>query len=182
MKKCSKCSLEKDISEFQKAKVFKDGLFRWCKSCKKEYDQIYRKSDKVQNLYKSKDYIVKKSEYQEKRNIEDGRLLMYRNTKFRALKNNIPFNIDLNDLIIPEYCPLLGIKLLKREYGIKYEKRGFHMNSPSIDKIVPELGYVKGNVRVISMKANAMKYSATQEELITFCTNVLKQFKKKKNV
>ena len=52
MRICSRCSIEKEISEFHKDKGFKDGLYRWCKSCKKGYDKIYRQSEKVQKLYK----------------------------------------------------------------------------------------------------------------------------------
>jgi hypothetical protein len=40
-----------------------------------------------------------------------------------------------------------------------------HMSSPSLDRIRPELGYVPGNVAVISYKANAIKQGATPEEL-----------------
>jgi hypothetical protein len=39
-------------------------------------------------------------------------------------------------------------------------------HSPSLDRRVPELGYVKGNVEVISMKANAIKSYAAPEEIM----------------
>lgn len=176
---CAKCNLSKQISEFHVLKTSKDGFYKWCKSCKKEYDKIYRKSEKIQSLYKSKEYKQKKALYNKQKFTEDKRISMYRRTKSRALKNNIPFNIELEDIIIPEYCPILGIKLLNREIGIS-KRGGFEMNSISIDKIIPELGYIKGNIQIISMKANAMKYSATKDELIKFCTNILKQIKNKK--
>lgn len=41
-------------------------------------------------------------------------------------------------------------------------------DSPSIDKVIPELGYVRGNVWVISNKANRIKNNATLEELKLF--------------
>lgn len=43
-----------------------------------------------------------------------------------------------------------------------------------IDKIDNSKGYVKGNIQIISMKANAMKNSASLEELHTFCKNILR--------
>lgn len=83
---------------------------------------------------------------------------MYYAAKQRAKRKGLPFAIEIADISIPEKCPLLGIKL---EKGIK----GFNPNSPSLDKIVPELGYVKGNVWVISMRANTIKQNASLEEL-----------------
>lgn len=38
MKTCIKCDIEKDVSQFSKSKRTVDGLFSWCKLCRKEYD------------------------------------------------------------------------------------------------------------------------------------------------
>jgi len=46
-------------------------------------------------------------------------------------------------------------------------------NSPTLDRLVPELGYVKGNIRVISYKANAMKSDASIQEIEKFSKNVI---------
>lgn len=79
--------------------------------------------------------------------------------KTRAKKHHLPFDISIEDVVIPEHCPLLGIKLEKSKTGrLQYA-------SPSIDKIKPELGYVKGNVWVISWRANTLKSDASLEEL-----------------
>nr|DAP18931.1 MAG TPA: restriction endonuclease [Crassvirales sp.] len=78
----------------------------------------------------------------------------------RATVENLPFNIDCTDIGIPEYCPLLGIELNKHvgEGEAKFD-------SPTIDKLIPSLGYTKGNVWVISRRANMIKSDATLEEL-----------------
>lgn len=171
MKNCKKCEIDKSVENFHVDKTSKDGLFRWCKTCKKEYDKRYRKSDKVKNFQKSKSYRDRKKEYQKVRFDSDPRLILLQAAKARAKKYNLPFNITIEDIIIPEKCPLLNISLERKPYG---KKTGFLMNSPSLDKIESRLGYTKGNVMVISMKANAMKYSATLDELETFCKNSLK--------
>lgn len=82
---------------------------------------------------------------------------MYNNAKIRAKEKNMPFNITIKDLIIPVYCPVLGIKI---EHGIGKP----HDGSPSLDRLIPELGYVKGNIVVISHKANMIKSIGTAEE------------------
>ena len=64
-------------------------------------------------------------------------------------------------------CPILEVPL---EFGTK----GNYEFSPSIDRIDNSKGYVKGNIQIISKKANSMKNSASAEELRTFCKNILK--------
>mgnify|MGYP001565496514 CR=1 FL=1 len=171
MKKCAKCNKEKDLLEFHKDLTSKDGLYRWCKECKGQYDEEYRKSDKVISHQNSRKYRDRKAEYRKVRYNSDLRLILYEQAKSRAKNKNLPFNITLDDIKIPDICPLLNIPLMRKPYG---ERTGFHMNSPSLDRIQPKLGYTKGNVMVISMKANAMKYSATLDELEIFCKNSLK--------
>jgi hypothetical protein len=63
----------------------------------------------------------------------------------------------MDDLDIPEYCPVLGCKL-KLGYGKKL------YSSPSIDRIDNSKGYIKGNVRVISHRANQLKSNMSVEE------------------
>lgn len=85
---------------------------------------------------------------------------MYQRVKSRAKIDGIPFNIELSDIQIPDVCPVLGVTLVRR-LGMK----GYSKYAPSLDKIQPELGYVKGNVRVISARANLLKSDALLSEL-----------------
>jgi hypothetical protein len=86
---------------------------------------------------------------------------MLERVKYRAKNENLPFNLTRGDIFIPTICPILGIQLVRSEGRLT-------QNSPSLDRIIPALGYVKGNVWVVSMKANTMKNSATVEELRQF--------------
>ena len=72
-------------------------------------------------------------------------------------QNNLEFNIDITDIIIPEKCPILDIPLDKKSDRLKDDL-------PSLDRIDIRKGYVKGNVKVISMKANRLKNNATIDE------------------
>jgi len=88
-------------------------------------------------------------------------------TKHNAKLRGLEFNISREDLFLPKYCPILGIKL-------NYSASKVSDNSPSIDRIDNSKGYIKGNVIVVSRLANAMKNSATFEQLKLFSTNILK--------
>ena len=78
--------------------------------------------------------------------------------KMRAKAKGLPFNLDLSDIVIPDVCPVLGIP-------IRGAVDKFDYQSASLDRLIPKLGYVKGNVNVISMRANTVKNNSTYEEL-----------------
>ena len=111
----------------------------------------YRSNPK-QNLAKQKEWKIN--------NLEK---YLVQGAKQRAKKYGLPFDITYKDIVIPECCPYLGIKLVPFS----------EWSSPSLDKIIPELGYVKGNIQVISTKANTMKNNATQAELVRFAEAIL---------
>jgi hypothetical protein len=79
----------------------------------------------------------------------------------RAQKKKIPFDVTvehLHDIFPKDYrCPILGTLM---EWGAKGGKR----TSPSLDRIIPDKGYVKGNLVWISDRANSIKSDGTIEE------------------
>lgn len=82
---------------------------------------------------------------------------MFVKTKYRANKLGIPFDIEESDIVIPGKCPIL---LLPLSAPGRY--------APTLDRKIPALGYVKGNVWVISKLANVMKNDASSDELKRF--------------
>lgn len=82
----------------------------------------------------------------------------------RARKGGYPCSITIADICIPTHCPLLGIRL-QRKGGAALP------SSPSLDKIKPALGYVPGNVMVVSHRANTIKHNASLAELQTLVKN-----------
>lgn len=172
---CSRCKTEKDKSEFHKSNITKDKLQAFCKICNSQATTPERRkfyNERRQERRQNPDY--KQNEYNKGKQyrINYREKYLFKSAKERCKKKNIPFNITIEDIIIPEYCPILKIKLTKGEMSKK------DWNAPSIDKIVPELGYVKGNIMVISLKANVMKNNATKEELLNFCEFFLDYWKK----
>ena len=92
-----------------------------------------------------------------------GRFYHWANSiKTRSKAKGIPCDIDADYLIsiMPTHCPVLGVKLEHRTNNKANEP-----NSPQVDRIVPELGYVRGNVQIISRRANGIKSDASIEEI-----------------
>lgn len=80
-----------------------------------------------------------------------------RSARVRARRKNVPFDLDLDFLLaLAEEqdfrCKLTGINFFARN-NIKARIDPY---TPSIDRIVPALGYVKGNVRIVIFAVNAM--------------------------
>jgi hypothetical protein len=136
---CSKCKIGKNENEFYPDPKKLNKLKSWCKSCCKDYNKI-----KIRTYRK-----IKPETY------------MFITAKGRAKRKNIIFSITVDDIKIPEFCPVLGTKLI-----VGNQKN--HRNVPSVDRIVSEKGYTKGNIQIMSHRANTMKSDATPEELLKF--------------
>jgi hypothetical protein len=78
------------------------------------------------------------------------RSLMVDAARRRTRETRVPFSITREDVVVPIECPILGVPL---SFGIGRQ----HNGSPTLDRFIPELGYVPDNVLVLSCKANTMK-------------------------
>lgn len=142
---------------------YKERTYKW----RKENPKANRIIDKrYTDSHKDKVTVWKKSWFEE--NYEKKLLASARGM---AKNKGLEFNLEVEDIVIPEYCPYLSVKLSRQCLVGRLD------NKASIDRIDPTKGYIKGNVQVISNLANRMKNSATKEQLITFSTNILKEFK-----
>lgn len=124
------------------------------KETKRLYDLEYRKKNKE-----------KRSE-QNKVNYESSRKVAFKNdpqyylwyvARTRSRQKGTEFTIVKEDVIIPEICPILEIPLTKGD--------GYLPNAMSLDRVDNNKGYIPGNIRVISRKANLMKSSLTIDVL-----------------
>lgn len=87
---------------------------------------------------------------------------LYCYSKKSAKERGLEHNIELEDIQVPEKCPVFNCEMTK---GTPY--------APTLDRVDASKGYIKGNVQVISWKANTMKSDATQEELVLFAKWVI---------
>lgn len=95
-------------------------------------------------------------------NVNEKDLLAECKIKYTAKKANSKrtgkrFEIEFQDIIWNKICPITGIEIDYFSEGVKEE-------SPSFDCVDPSKGYVKGNVQIISWRANRIKNNGTAEE------------------
>ena len=145
---CQKCGVVKPASEFYTFSRRKCGLDRYCRLCAAARSTYYR------DRYMDEDAIRFKLQ------------IMASQARTRAKRDSLPYAINADYLIEHfsdvSHCEMLGTELDWRVEGVP------RPNSPSLDKIIPELGYVPGNVRVISHQANFMKNDASPALLRRF--------------
>lgn len=131
-----------------------------------EYARRYRKKNREQHralmrkqYYKHREALLPKMrEYATNRRKRDPRLSLFEGAKRRAKQYSLPFTIAIDDIIIPELCPVLGIPIV-----IGGKANDPHL--PSLDRNIPELGYTPDNITVMSLRANSLKKNATLEEV-----------------
>jgi hypothetical protein len=183
---CAKCKVEKPFEEFIKHKNKPNGIGPYCRPCAriitKDYTDRNRESILAARRLRRKAPEVKKKEREyarsryekivssnpnhfndhQKKWIENNlEKAMCNWVKQRAKARGIRFDLTYLDIHIPDNCPILGIPIFRAGKGF-----GPTDNSPSLDRIDSTKGYIKGNVQVISSKANTMKSNATLNEMI----------------
>lgn len=141
--KCKTCGEYKTLYDFWKGA-------KSCITCSKE---SWRKRVS-ENEEKRKQYGAREKEYYDK-NI--ARYLWTR-ARNRSREEGVEFNIKPEDIEIPDLCPIRLIPMTRHRQKVEGD-------SYSLDRVDSSLGYVKGNVRVISFRANVAKNDLTIEEV-----------------
>ena len=80
---------------------------------------------------------------------------MFYNASGRARRKGLEFNLTIDDIEIPTHCPVLGVELIK----------GIREQAPSIHRIDSSKGYIKGNIAIVSFRANKLINDATLREM-----------------
>lgn len=83
---------------------------------------------------------------------------MLTRARIRAKEKGLPFDLSREDIEIPDVCPVLGLPL-------RVADGSADDSSPELDRVDNRLGYVRGNVLVVSRRANRIKNDATPDEL-----------------
>jgi hypothetical protein len=145
----------------------KDGLSVYCKSCKKEMDHEWRLNNKDTLREISRRYVdknrIKLNKYSRQWSINNHLKILITTCQCRARKNNVPY--DSTEILYSYLQPVYD----KGECEICHKnlKLGTNLDkddSPSIDRIIPEKGYVIGNVAVLCYRCNVIKNCGSQQD------------------
>lgn len=117
---------------------------------KQEYGWVVRRQDKQQEYFQKWGNKVDSDLYKEQR-------AKFRAKKYNSMRVGHEWTISFGEVVWNTHCPILGIEL-------EYFAEGVQENSPSFDRIDSNLGYIPGNVQVISWRANRIKNDGTSEE------------------
>jgi hypothetical protein len=152
LKTCWKCQITQPIENFARNRSKSSGRSAECKACVK----IYNKQHVADNF----DYYQQMRKAKRKHNLA---WYLFLECRTRAKRTGLPFNLEPADIVIPTHCPVFGFAL----------NQGSRDHSASVDRKDCTLGYIKGNVRVISNLANRMKTNATDIQLRQFAVWIL---------
>lgn len=160
LKKCSKCKKNKDTSQFNTHSCTRDRLDSCCYACKATAARRYYWKNVKRLRKQSRLYSRKNKKKLRASKLADPRKFLLCYAKYRAKKQGLAFRLTVNDIVVPVVCPVLGIPLvIGRGIG------GAIDASPTIDRRIPEKGYVPENITVMSKRANVIKNNATVQEI-----------------
>lgn len=171
LKFCPKCTESKTGDEFNSSKNNPDGLFNWCSKCSRE-DKARRRQADPEGAR-----AAKRASYARIIKADPARLKkdqMVRHSRRSAARRNIPHAITVEDIYIPEYCP---VKNCGRQ--LTYGTGAACHSSPSLDKYNPSLGYIPENIWVICNACNARKQDMSGEGHLTFGWELIESFKER---
>jgi hypothetical protein len=149
---CRRCSETKPISAFDYRSGNRSHQVKsWCHQCTRNYFNAYMKRRYHENPQR---YIKGRKD----RHASNPARVMLTSAKRRARDYKMECTITLADIIVPEFCPVFGIRLAVAN-GRSAK------NSPTIDRIDNTKGYIPGNIWVISRIANDLKRDASLADL-----------------
>jgi hypothetical protein len=173
LKRCTKCKQEKLLQEFAGKTRTKDGLDYWCRQCNRVSRQNYYFSESGKEYwsqYKARpEYKEDQRRWHRQHREQNLPKYLWKAARKRAQQKCLPFTITVDDIIIPEACPILEIPIAASLIKISD-------SSPTLDRIDNDLGYVPGNIQVISYLANSMKRNASIKQLKSFASWITETF------
>ena len=132
-------------------------------STDKQKEYYIKNRKKLQEYYQKNKEEMRRKSY-EYRHVKKPELVKLQAAKRRSKLYNLPFNLveqDIKDIWPKDNkCPALGIPFITGDQKTK------SYSSPNLDRIVPDKGYVKGNIQIVCGLANKIMSNATPNQVI----------------
>ena len=144
---CKTCLINKHIDDYEVAKGYKRRECRTCHSSGKRKKISSSPYLYINNLYGQLAYRRKKTH------------------KFNIKREYLHGLYDKQKGI----CKYSGVVMTHVKDG-----SGYHLQNISIDRIDNTKGYEEGNIALVCLAVNMMKYTLELEELIDWCKNISK--------
>lgn len=178
MRTCRTCSRSFPATPafFRRAKDCTGGISFECRECRSEYVRNYKRKHAERIAFQRREQYAADNgkavkQREAKRIAKDPwrskAQRMLAGMKERAVARNLP--IDLKFFTVPvltiwiannQRCSCCGVEFDVRDRSVANRDR-----TQSVDRIIPELGYVRGNVAIICWRCNNLKRDATADEL-----------------
>jgi len=143
-------------------------LLRLCQRCEQLYPSVdfYKLKQKGGEdiLGNKRSRFCRKCTINNYVDIDSATKVVYR-ARQRAKIDGRECTLEPRDIVIPKFCPVLGIELIEKK-GMGRPSGEATNDSPSIDRIENSKGYTKDNICIISNKANKLKRDGHIEEII----------------
>lgn len=164
---CRGCRSPVLLDGFNASKTGAGGKDARCKQCTRKHCNDWYASDSpkaIASVKKQRARCATEKETRLKRRQDRPVRCLFNSAKQRAGRKNLSFTITPEDIVIPEFCPVLGTRLVREVDGVKKKQFATGDTSPSIDRIDSSRGYEPDNIAVISWRANTLKNNGTLEE------------------
>lgn len=185
MKICTRCNENKQLNSFTKNKRAKDGLSCWCAECHKRYRQEtkeqrlitqrnWARNNREHKRQQHKRWYDKryKAYWQELRQTVRGRAqILFKLAKNRSYKYKLPFNLTqewVEEQLTAKTCQRTGLLF-------DLETKGRSPFAPSLDRVIPSLGYTIENTLIVVLCYNQAKGEWSHDEVIKMAKGLIQQ-------
>lgn len=151
MKKCNNCFLDKPLEDFWPCRGTPDGRQYECSECMVKHTRTIAKAAE------ERDKAIKASD---PKNYDAAIVAqLYYMSRKRAKQKSVEHTITKDDIKLVHICPIRNVTM-SRSTG------KFNNDSYTLDRVDSSRGYVPGNVRVISWKANNLKSDLSVGDIV----------------
>lgn len=155
-KTCITCRVSRNLIAYWRDKRRPDGRLSECRECMKKRNTQWLRDNRTRaREINARAVDTMRGRFPIRQ--------MLTSARHRAKTCGWEFDLTEADITVPALCPVFGIPIAFA-HGIGAQ-RMIRDHSPSLDRIDNTKGYVRGNVVVVSGRANRLKSDSTADEL-----------------